>query len=142
MPTNPIWLSHFWQELLRICTGRDLSVEVGVGFVILEPTDMNIEPCELTRWTFKLVKVALSIGFFIATILYLISDLHPADGMEKAVIADQVLDKIESKSSGCLRIDSYVSFFMIVELMVWKNCNILLMAQCFTAPITCSKLSN
>jgi hypothetical protein len=85
MPINTIWLSHFWQELLRISTGRDRSVVVGAGFVILEPADMNIEPCELTSRTFKFVKVFLSNGFFISTILYFISDIHPIDEMECAL---------------------------------------------------------
>jgi len=114
----PNKISRFWQELKRRNVFRVITVYAGAAFVILELVDMVREPFELPNWSFKLVIVILSIGFIIAVILSWVYDIHPEGGVVKTEPVDQGKAEDKSKSSNSWKIASYISFVVIVFLIV------------------------
>jgi len=115
---NPNKLSRFWQELKRRNVIRVTTVYAGAAFVILELVSMSEEPFGLPDWSFKLAVVILSAGFFAAIILSWIYDIHPKEGMVKTEADDK--DKTEElqESFNNWKIASYISFVVIVGLIV------------------------
>ena len=95
-----------------------ITVYAGAAFVILSLVDMVREPFELPNWSFKLIVVLLSIGLIIAVILSWIYDIHPEGGMVKTKPADKVKPEDIPKSSNSWKIASYISFVVIVALIV------------------------
>jgi len=114
----PNRLSQFWQELKRRNVVRVITVYAGAAFVLLELVDMIREPFELPNWSFKLIVVILTIGLIIAVVLSWIYDIHPEGGMVKTKPADKVKAEDISKSSSGWKIASYISFVVIVGLIV------------------------
>jgi TolB-like protein len=111
-------LSRFWQELKRRHVIRVIMVYTGAAFVILSLVDMIREPFELPNWSFKLVIIILIIGLIIAVILSWIYDVHPEGGMVKTEPADQAGAGNLTGSSKGWKIASYISFIVIVTLIV------------------------
>jgi TolB-like protein/Tfp pilus assembly protein PilF len=118
MLDNQKRLSKFWQELKRRNVVRVITVYAGAAFVLLELVDMITEPFGLPAWTFKLAIVILSLGFVVAIILSWIYDVHPEGRMVKTEPADKVKSEDIPKSSNSWKIASYISFMVIVGLIV------------------------
>jgi TolB-like protein len=114
----PNKLSQFWQELKRRKVIRTITVYAAAAFVILELVSMSEEPFGLPEWTFVLAVILLSIGFLIAIILSWIYDIHPEGGMVKTEPVDKVSAEEIPKSSNSWKIASYISFVVIVALIV------------------------
>jgi TolB-like protein/tetratricopeptide (TPR) repeat protein len=114
----PNKLSQFWHELKRRNVVRVITVYTGAAFVILSLVDMIREPFELPNWSFKLVIVLLSAGLIIAVILSWIYDIHPEGGMVKTKPVGKSKPEDVPKSSGGWKIASYISFVVIVGLIV------------------------
>ena len=118
MPSSPKKLSQYWQELKRRNVVRVVTVYAGAAFVIIELINNITEPLHLPEWTPTLVIVLLAIGFPIAIIFSWIYDIHPEGGMVKTEPAEKMkADDIPRLSSGW-RIASYISFVVIVGLIV------------------------
>jgi TolB-like protein len=118
MSGNPNKLSRFWQELKRRNVIRMITVYAGVAFVIIELINNITEPLRLPEWSPTLVIVLLAIGFPIVIIFSWIYDIHPEGGMVKTEPSDQLKEKEVPKSSNGWRIASYISFVVIVGLIV------------------------
>jgi TolB-like protein len=118
MSGNPNKLSRFWQELKRRNVIRVITVYAGVAFVIIELINNITEPLRLPEWSPTLVIVLLAIGFPIVIIFSWIYDIHPEGGMVKTEPSDQLKEKEVPKSSNGWRIASYISFVVIVGLIV------------------------
>jgi TolB-like protein len=114
----PDKLSQFWNELKRRNVIRVITVYAGAAFVLLELVDMITEPFGLPAWTFKLAIVILSIGFVVAVILSWIYDVHPEGGVVRTVPSNELTDGAIPGSSNGWKIASYVSFIVIVGLIV------------------------
>ena len=114
----PNKLSRFWQELKRRKVVHVITVYAGAAFVILSLVDMIREPFDLPDWSFKLVVVILSVGLIIAVILSWIYDIHPEGGMVKTEPADKIKPEEVPRSSKGWKIASYISFVVIVGLVV------------------------
>jgi TolB-like protein len=118
MAATPNNLSKFWQELKRRNVVRVITVYTGAAFVILSLVDMIREPFELPNWSFKLVIVILTVGLIIAVILSWIYDFHPEGGMVKTEPADKTTPEEHLRTSKGWKIASYVSFVVILGLIV------------------------
>ena len=118
MPDSPNKLSQFWHELKRRKVVRVITVYAAAAFVILELVSIIVEPLKLPEWTLPLIIVLLCIGFIIAIILSWIYDIHPEGGIVKTEPAEKVKATDPTKSSSNWRIASYISFVLIVGLIV------------------------
>ncbi len=118
MPPNPNKLSQFWQELKRRKVVRVITVFSAAAFVILELVSIIVEPLELPEWTLPMIIVLLCIGFIIAIILSWIYDIHPEEGIVKTEPAYKAKEKDKPVTSNSWKIASYISFVVIVGLIV------------------------
>jgi len=118
MSQNSHKLSQFWQELKRRNVGRVITVYAASAFVILELVDIITEPFGLPDWTLKLVVVILAVGLIVAIILSWIYDVHPERGIVKTEPAYKVKAEDVLQSSNNWKIASYISFVVIVALIV------------------------
>ena len=114
----PNKLSQFWQELKRRKVVRVITVYAAAAFVILELLSIIIEPLRLPDWTLQFAIVFLCIGFIIAVILSWIYDIHPEGGIVKTESAQEVIGEDIPKSLNSWKIASYISFVVIVGLIV------------------------
>lgn len=114
----PNKLSQFWQELKRRNVVRVITVYAGAAFVIIELINNITEPLRLPEWTPTIVIVLLAIGFPIAIIFSWIYDIHPQEGMVRTEAADKVKVEDIPKSTNSWRMASYISFVVIVGLIV------------------------
>ena len=117
MPTNPSNLGQFWQELKRRKVVRVITVYAAASFVILELVDIIMEPLKLPEWFLPMVIVLLSIGLIITIIFSWVYDVTP-EGLEKTKPAHKVKSEDKPKSSSSWKIASYISFVVIVTLIV------------------------
>ena len=118
MSGDPNKLSRFWQELKRRKVIHVITVYAGAAFVIIELINNVTEPLRLPEWTPTLVIIILLIGFPLAVIFSWIYDIHPEKGIvETEKASDAKADQI-SKSSNSWKIASYISFVVIVALIV------------------------
>ena len=95
-----------------------VTVYAGAAFVIIELINNITEPLRLPEWTPTLVIVLLAIGFPIVIIFSWIYDIHPEGGMVKTVPAYKVKTEDIPKSSNGWKIASYISFVVIVGLIL------------------------
>ena len=120
--TNPFpmpnKLSQFWQELKRRKVVRVITVYAAAAFVILELVSIIVEPLRLPEWTLSFIIVLLCVGFIIAVILSWIYDIHPEGGIVKTEPAHKVKAEGVPKSSNSWKMASYISFLVIVGLIV------------------------
>ena len=114
----PNKLSQFWHELKRRNVVRVIAVYAGAAFVIIELVNNITEPLRLPDWTPTLVIVLLAIGFPVAIIFSWIYDMHPEGGMVKTESPDKIKAETPPKSSNSWKIASYISFVVIVVLIV------------------------
>ena len=118
MNDNSNRISNFWQELKRRKVIRTITVYAAAAFVILELTDIVAPSLGLPDWTLNFIIVLISVGFIIAVILSWIYDIHPEGGVVKTEPAHKVKTEDIPKSSNSWRIASYISFVVIVGLIV------------------------
>jgi TolB-like protein/Tfp pilus assembly protein PilF len=118
MATPPNKLSQFWQELKRRNVVRVVTVYAGAAFVIIELINNITEPLKLPEWTPTLVIVLLAVGFPVVIIFSWIYDVDPEGGVVKTEPADKIKPKVTSKSSISWKFASYISFAVIVGLIV------------------------
>ena len=118
MPTHKNRLSQFWQELKRRNVVRVITVYAGAAFVIIELINNITEPLQLPDWTPALVIVLLAIGFPVIIIFSWIYDVHPEGGIIKTEPVDKSKAEELPGSSNGWRIASYISFVVIVGLVV------------------------
>jgi len=115
-PSNKI--SNFWQELKRRKVTRVITVYAAASFVILQLVEILAPSLRLPEWTMNLILVLLVVGFIIAVILSWIYDIHPEEGIVKTEPVDKVKEEEKPKSSNSWKIASYISFVVIVGLIV------------------------
>ncbi len=118
MPGSPNKLSQFWQELKRRKVVRVITVYAAAAFVILELVDIVSPSLRLPEWTMNLVIVLLCIGFIIAVILSWIYDIHSEGGIVKTEPSYYAKQEDTTVSSKSWKIASYISFVVIVGLIV------------------------
>jgi TolB-like protein/Tfp pilus assembly protein PilF len=114
----PNKLSQFWQELKRRNVVRVATVYAGAAFVILELVDILAPSLGLPGWTLNLVLILLIVGFFITVIVSWIYDIHPEGGIVKTEPIHKLKLEDIPKSSKGWKIASYISFVVIVGLIV------------------------
>ena len=118
MAATPKKLSRLWQELKRRNVFRVITVYAGAAFVTLELVDIIADPLKLPTWFLPVVIVLLSVGFIIAIILSWIYDIRSEGGLVKTEPADKVDAGDTARSSNSWKIASYISFVVIVALIV------------------------
>jgi TolB-like protein/Tfp pilus assembly protein PilF len=119
MPESPNKLSQFWQELKRRKVVRVITIYAAVAFVILQLVEILAPSLRLPDWTMNFILVLLIIGFIITVIVSWIYDIRPEGGIVKTEPAHKVKPEEVSKSSNSWRIASYISFVVIVGLIVY-----------------------
>jgi len=114
----PNKLSRFWQELKRRKVVQVITVYAGAAFVIIELINNIAEPLRLPEWTPTLVIVILLVGFPLAVIFSWIFDISPEGGIVKTEPADRIKSGAIPGISNGWKIASYISFAVIVGLIV------------------------
>ena len=114
----PNKISRFWQELKRRNVVRVITVYAGVAFVIIELINNITEPLRLPEWTPALVIVLLAIGFPVVIIFSWIYDVHPEGGIVKTETVEKAKAEEVPKASNSWKIASYISFVVILALVV------------------------
>ena len=117
MSSNPNKLSQFWQELKRRRVIHVIIVYATAAYVIIELVTNVAEPLSLPDWTPTLVIVLLAIGFPLAIIFSWIFDVTP-EGVKKTKPAHKVKSEDKPVTSNSWKIASYISFVVIVGLIV------------------------
>ena len=118
MASSPNKLYQIWQELKRRKVVRVITVYAASAFVVLELLSIIIEPLKLPDWTLQFAIVFLLLGFLVAVILSWIYDIHPGEGIIKTEPA-QKNDKEIPRSSNSWKVASYISFVVIVGLILF-----------------------
>jgi len=95
-----------------------ITVYAAAAFVILELLSIIIEPLRLPDWTLQFAIVFLCIGLIVAIILSWSYDIHPEGGIVKTEPVNKVKEERIPSSSNSWRIASYISFVVIVALIV------------------------
>jgi len=114
----PNRLSQFWQELKRRKVIHVITVYAGAAFVIIELINNITEPLRLPEWTPTLFIVILLAGFPLVVIFSWIYDVKPKEGIVKTEPVEKVQPGDIPKSSSSWKIASYISFVVIVSLIV------------------------
>jgi len=114
----PNKLSQFWQELKRRKVTRVITVYAAASFVILQLVEILAPSLRLPDWTMNLILVLLIVGFIIAVILSWIYDVHPEEGIVKIKPDQKASEASAPPSSKGWRIASYISFVVIVGLII------------------------
>jgi TolB-like protein/Tfp pilus assembly protein PilF len=118
MASNPNRIFQFFQELKRRKVIRVITVYAAAAFVIMELVDIVAPNLGLPSWTFNLVMILLLVGFVITVIVSWIYDIHPEGGIIKTKPVHKAKPEDIPKSSNSWKIASYVSFLVIVGLIV------------------------
>ena len=118
MPTHYSRIFEFWKELRRRKVIHVVTVYAASAFVILELADILAPSLRLPDWTLNLVLLLLCVGFVIAVIVSWIYDIHPEGGIVKTEPVHKVKPEDIPKSSNSWKIASYISFVVIVGLIV------------------------
>ena len=118
MPGDPNKMFRFWHELKRRKVIRIITVYAATAFVILELTDIVAPSLGLPDWTLNLIIILLCVGFIITVILAWIYDIHPEGGIVKTESVKKITEETVSPSSSGWKIASYISFVVIVGLII------------------------
>jgi len=86
--------------------------------VTLELVSIIVEPLKLPEWTLPFFIVLLCVGFIIAIILSWIYDINPEGGIVKTEPAHKAKEEEKPVGSNSWKIASYISFVVIVALIV------------------------
>ena len=114
----PNKFSQFWQELKRRKVVRVITIYAAVAFVILQLVEILAPSLRLPEWTMNFILVLLIVGFIITVIVSWIYDIHPEGGIVKTEPVHKVKAEEIPKSSSSWKIASYISFVVIVALIV------------------------
>ena len=120
MPDNPNKIFQFWQELKRRNVVRRNAVYAGAAFVILELVSIIEEPLKLPEWALTFMIVLLSVGFIVSIVISWIYDINPEGGLEKTKPVQKTNAEDKKAVSSTWRIASFVSFVVIVVLIVFN----------------------
>ena len=118
MPDNPNRLLQFWKELKRRNVIRVITVYAATAFAVLELVDILAPSLGLPSWTLNLVLVLLVVGLVIAIAVSWIYDFHPLGGIVKTEPAEKRDIEDVPRFSNSWKIASYISFAVIVGLIV------------------------
>jgi TolB-like protein/Tfp pilus assembly protein PilF len=118
MPQSSNKISNFWQELKRRKVVRVITVYAAAAFVILELVDIVSPSLGLPEWTMNFIIVLICVGFIITVIVSWIYDIHPEGGIVKTEPTHKVKEEGKAVSSSSWKITSYISFVVIVGLIV------------------------
>jgi len=118
MAESPNMLARFWQELKRRKVLRVITVYAAVAFVILQLVEILAPSLRLPEWTMNFILVILIVGFIITVIISWIYDIHPEGGIVKTEPAHKVKQEDKVDSSNSWKIASYISFVVIIGLIV------------------------
>jgi len=118
MASSPNKLSQFWQELKRRKVVSVVTVYAATAFVILELVDIIAPNLGLPSWTFNLILILICVGFVITVIVSWIYDIQSEGGIVKTEPAHKAKPEDIPKSSNSWKIASYISFVVIVALIV------------------------
>jgi TolB-like protein len=118
MPEDPNKLTQFWQELKRRKVVRVITIYAAAAFVIIELINNVYEPLRLPVWTPTLVIVLLCVGFIITVIVSWVYDITP-EGIEKTDPAHKAKEVDKPVSSNSWKIASFISFVVIVALILF-----------------------
>ena len=110
-------LSLFWQELKRRRVIHVITVYASATFVIIELINNLSEPFNLPDNLLTIVVIVLAIGFPLAIILTWIYDLT-SEGMERTKPLSEVEEDKATKVPNAWKIATYVSFVLIIGLVV------------------------
>lgn len=91
---------------------------IASAFMILELVDMVSDPFGLPAWSLKVVFFIAVAGLILAVLLSWIYDLNPEGAFVKTESADVVKDENKPKFSNNWKIASYISFMVIIALLV------------------------
>ena len=97
---------------------RIITIYAAVAFVILQLVEILAPSLRLPEWTMNFILVILIVGFILAIILSWIYDIHPEGGIIKTKPAHEVKPKVEPKASISWKVASYISFVLIIGLIV------------------------
>jgi len=97
---------------------RVITVYTAVAFVILQLVEILGPSLRLPEWTMNFILVLLIVGFIITVIVSWIYDIYPKGGIVKTEPADKIEKSNIPKNSNSRKIASYISFVVIVGLMV------------------------
>jgi len=114
----PNKLTLFWKELKRRKVIQVITVYAGAAFVIIELINNISEPLRLPEWTPTLVIVILLVGFPLSVIFSWIFDISPEGEIVKTEPADRIKSGAIPGTSNSWKIASYISFAVIVGLIV------------------------
>ena len=95
-----------------------ITVYAGADFVIIELINNVTQPLRLPEWTPTLVIILLLAGFPLAVIFSWIFDINQEGGIVKTGPAEKEKPADIPKSSGSWKIASYMSFVVIIGLIV------------------------
>jgi len=118
MTQSPNKITNFWQELKRRKVVRVITIYAAAAFVILELTDIVAPSLGLPDWTLNFIIILICVGFIITVVVSWIYDIHPEGGIVKTEPAHKVIDESAPPSSKGWKIASYISFIVIVGLVV------------------------
>jgi len=118
VPSHNNKIIQFWQELKRRNVVRVITVYAGATFVIIELINNITEPLHLPEWTPTLVIVLLAIGFPVIIFFSWVYDVHPQGGLIRTEPAEKVWTEEKPGSSNGWRIASFISFVVIIGLIV------------------------
>ena len=116
MPQKKSKLNKLWQELKRRRVIHVITVYASAAFVLIELVNNLTEPLNLPDSLATIAIIVLAVGFPLAVILAWIYDLTP-EGIEKTKPEEESKDLEQTKDPNAWRIDTYVSFVVIVGLV-------------------------
>ena len=111
-------LSRFWRELKRRKVVRRNTVYAGAAFIILQVASIVAEPLKLPGWTMPLLIICLIIGLIISVIVSWLYDIGPEGNLERTKPISDATENEKASSSSAWKIASYVSFAVIVALII------------------------
>ena len=118
MPEDQNRLLQFWKELKRRNVIRVITVYAATAFAVLELVDILAPSLGLPAWTLNFVLILLIVGLVIAVTVSWIYDFHPLGGIVKTEPAEKRSKDDVPRFSNSWKIASYVSFVVIVGLIV------------------------
>ena len=118
MVTTPNKLSRFLKEIKRRNVHRLMAVYGGTAFIIFEAATLIFPRWGFPDWTIDLVLYLLILGAIITFVLGWIYDIHPEGGMVRTEPVNKIKIEDIPKSSYRWKIASYISFVVIIGLIV------------------------
>lgn len=114
----------FWKELKRRKVIHVIPVYGAIAFVILQVTNMVVQPLRLPDWTEAFVIFLLCIGFVISVFVSWVYDITPA-GVKKTkpIITVKYIDQTTHVTSSGWKIATYISVVIIVALIAFNFIN-------------------